>query len=256
MRTQRLIATLATAAALLGLVACGDDSDDSGNGSKPKPPEPPGQTTGPNGEEATPTSALKLSTEEIEQVKAGGYTAALTWHQSSDFTTAVTAGAEDEFAKLGIDIVATTNANLDPGKQKNDIETVLAKRPSVMLTLPVDPVTTASAYRAATRAGTKLVLLSNVPKGFSHGEDYVAVVTDDLFQMGKQAADALAAAIGNEGKVAYFFHDASYYVTNQRDLAFWRSRRRSRPTTRRSRSSPRRVLPIPTRRRTRRTPPC
>jgi len=46
------------------------------------------------------------------------------------------------------------------------------------------------------------------------------VVTDDLFQMGKQAADALAAAIGKKGKVAWIFHDAQYYVTNQRDNAF------------------------------------
>ncbi len=227
MRTHRLIATLATLA-VLGLAACGNSSspDDGGGGGGSAGPAPikasktVGETTGPNGETATPTSALKLSDSEIEKVKAGNYTAALTWHQSSDFTTAVTAGAKDEFAKLGITIVATTNANFDPGKQKNDIETVLAKKPSVMLSLPVDPVTTASAYRAANEAGTKLVLLSNVPKGFSQGKDYVTVVTDDLFQMGKQAADALAAAIGGEGKVAYFFHDASYYVTNQRDQAF------------------------------------
>jgi ribose transport system substrate-binding protein len=223
MRRHQLIATLATFVALIGVAACGDD-DDGGGGdadtSAIKSSKAVGKTTGPNGEQATPTSALKLSPDEIDEVKAGNYTAALTWHQSSDFTTAVTAGAKDEFAKLGIEVVATTNANFDPGKQKNDIETVLAKRPSVMLTLPVDPVTTASAYRAANRAGTKLVLLSNVPEGFSHGEDYVAVVTDDLFQMGKQAADALASAIGGEGKIAYFFHDASYYVTNQRDQAF------------------------------------
>jgi ribose transport system substrate-binding protein len=225
MRTHRVNATLATAVAVLGLAACGD-SDDGGGGAGSAGPAPikasrtVGETTGPNGEKATPTSALELSEAEIEKVKAGGYTAALTWHQSSDFTSAVTAGAEDELAKLGIRVVATTNANFDPGKQKNDIETVLAKKPSVMLTLPVDPVTTASAYRAANRAGTKLVLLSNVPEGFSQGKDYVTVVTDDLFQMGQQAADALAAAIGGEGEVAYFFHDASYYVTNQRDQAF------------------------------------
>ncbi len=226
MRTHRVVATLATAVAVLALAACGDSADAEGGGAGATGPAPikasksVGETTGQSGEKATPTSALKLSAAEIEEVKAGDHTAALTWHQSSDFTTAVTAGAKDEFAKLGIDIVATTNANFDAGKQKNDIETVLAKKPSVMLTLPVDPVTTAAAYRAANEAGTKLVLLSNVPKGFTQGKDYVTVVTDDLFEMGKQAADALAAAIGGEGKVAYFFHDASYYVTNQRDQAF------------------------------------
>src|SRR4029079_5959378 len=38
--------------------------------------------------------------------------------------------------------------------------------------------------------------------------------------MGKQAADALAAAMGKKGKGAWIYHDAQYYVTNQRDNAF------------------------------------
>ena len=64
------------------------------------------------------------------------------------------------------------------------------------------------------------MLLSNLPPGFVQGKDYVTVATDNLYQMGKDAADALAAAIGDEGKIAYMYHDASYYVTNQRDQAF------------------------------------
>jgi len=124
------------------------------------------------------------------------------------------------FKQLGIRVIAQTNANFDAAKQKADVETVEAKKPSVLLTLPVDPVVTASAYKAAAKRGTKIVLLSNVPKGMKYGRDYVTVVTDDLFQMGKHAADALAAAIGGKGTVAYFFHDANYYVTNQRDQAF------------------------------------
>jgi ribose transport system substrate-binding protein len=179
-----------------------------------------GTTHGPAGEKATPTSALTLSAAEIAKVRQGHYTAALVWHQTSDFENAVTAGARDEFKLLGIRIVATTIANFDAGKQKSDIETVMAKKPTVMLTLPVDPVATASAYKAAAQAGTKIVLLSNVPKGFKQGRDYVSVITDDLFQMGKHAADALAYAIGDKGTIAYFFHDANYYVTNQRDQAF------------------------------------
>ena len=35
--------------------------------------------------------------------------------------------------------------------------------------------------------------------------------------MGAKAADAMAAAIGDKGKVGYLFHDANFYVTNQRD---------------------------------------
>jgi ribose transport system substrate-binding protein len=179
-----------------------------------------GTTRGPNGERPAPTSDLRLSSSEIAKVRAGHYTAALVWHESSDFTSAVDAGARDEFSVLGIKVVAETSANFDAAKQTSDIETVQAKRPSALLTLPVDPVATASAYKAAARQGTKIVLLSSVPQGMKYGRDYVNLVTDDLFQMGKRAADALAAAIGGKGKIAYFFHDANHFVTNQRDQAF------------------------------------
>jgi len=218
--TARRSAIVAALAVTIG--ACGPASDDGAAPSVPriKSSRALGTTRGPNGERPTPNSALRLSSNEIAKVRAGRYTAALVWHEGSDFTGAVDAGVRDEFSVLGIRVVAETSANFDAAKQKADVETVQAKRPSVLLTLPVDPVVTASAYQAAARQGTKIVLLSSVPQGMTYGRDYVNLVTDDLFQMGKRAADALAAAIGGKGKIAYFFHDANHYVTNQRDQAF------------------------------------
>lgn len=219
-RTGRRSAIVAALAVTIG--ACGPASDDGAAPSVPriKSSRALGTTRGPNGERPTPNSALRLSSNEIAKVRAGRYTAALVWHDGSDFTGAVDAGVRDEFSMLGIKVVAETSANFDAAKQKADVETVQAKRPSVLLTLPVDPVVTASAFQAAARQGTKIVLLSSVPQGMMYGRDYVNLVTDDLFQMGKRAADALAAAIGGKGKIAYFFHDANHYVTNQRDQAF------------------------------------
>jgi len=179
-----------------------------------------GETVGPDGEKATPTSALVLTDAETAKLKEGKYTAALCWHTAADFVNAVTAGATDEFNRFGATVVAQTDADFNAAKQKNDIETVLAKKPSVILALPLDPVTSAEALKPAVAAGVKIVLLSNKPKNFVQGRDYVTIVTDDLFQMGKHAADALAAVIGNKGKVGYIYHDAQYYVTNQRDNAF------------------------------------
>jgi len=219
-RTGRRSAIVAALAVTIG--ACGPASDEGAAPSIPriKSSRALGTTRGPNGERPTPNSALRLSSSEVAKVRAGRYTAALVWHEGSDFTGAVDAGVRDEFSVLGIRVVAETSANFDAAKQKADVETVQAKRPSVLLTLPVDPVVTASAYQAAARQGTKIVLLSSVPQGMTYGRDYVNLVTDDLFQMGKRAADALAAAIGGKGKIAYFFHDANHYVTNQRDQAF------------------------------------
>ena len=203
MSFKRLIIGLAVAGAVLGLASA-----------------IAGETVGPGGEQATPSSALTLSDAEVAKLRQGKYTAALLWHTSSDFVNAVTAGASDEFARLGITVVAQTDAGFDAAKQKSDVETILAKKPSAILALPLDPVTAAEAFKPAVASGVKIVLLSNRPKDFVQGHDYVAIVTDDLFAMGKHAADALAEAIGKKGKVAWIYHDAQYYVTNQRDNAF------------------------------------
>ena len=178
------------------------------------------QTVGPNGEAATPSSALTLTDAEVAKLKEGKYSAALVWHTSSDFISAVTAGAIHEFDRAGIKVVATTDAGFDSAQQLSDVETVMAKSPSVILALPLDPIGSAKAFQAAKEKGVELVFLSNVPAGYKQGVDYVSIVTDDLSQMGKQAADALAKSLLNKGKVAWIFHDAQYYVTNQRDNAF------------------------------------
>jgi ribose transport system substrate-binding protein len=178
------------------------------------------QTVGPNGEAATPSSALTLTDAEVAKLKEGKYAAALVWHTSSDFISAVTAGAIHEFDRAGIKVVATTDAEFDSARQLSDVETVMAKSPSVILALPLDPIGSAKAFQAAKERGVQLVFLSNVPAGYKQGADYVSIVTDDLFEMGKEAADALAKSLLNKGKVAWIFHDAQYYVTNQRDNAF------------------------------------
>jgi len=177
-------------------------------------------TVGPNGEAATPSSALTLTDAEVAKLKEGKDSAAFVWHTSSDFISAVTAGASHEFDRAGIKVVATTDAGFDSARQLSDVETVMAKSPSVILALPLDPISSAKAFQAAKEKGVELVFLSNVPAGYKQGADYVTVVSDDLFQMGKQAADVLARSLLKKGKVAWIFHDAQYYVTNQRDNAF------------------------------------
>ncbi|MCV3206163.1 substrate-binding domain-containing protein [Mesorhizobium sp. YC-39] len=179
-----------------------------------------GVTTGPNGEKPVPASTLTLTAAEEQQIKDGKFTAALVWHEMSEYTNAVNSGARDEFKRLGIEVVAQTDAGFDASRQKSDVETVMAKKPSIILSLPVDPATAASVYDPARQAGVKLGFVDNSPAGYKQGQDYVTIVSDDLFQMGSKAGIAMAEALGKKGKVGYIFHDADFYVTNQRDGAF------------------------------------
>ena len=77
-------------------------------------------TRGPGGEAATPSGEIVLSAGEAAEVQSGGYTAALLWHTAGAFTDAVSQGARDAFAELGIEVIAETNAQFDAAQQAND----------------------------------------------------------------------------------------------------------------------------------------
>lgn len=175
------------------------------------------ETRGPNGELPVDSSNVAVSDEDAMTIKEGKFKVALLMHESSDWVNAVLTGAQDRFAELGIEVVAVTDAEQDPNKQRTDIETALALNPDVIVTLIIDPVSSAVALKQAVDKGVKIVLISNQPQDFVYGTDYAGIVTDDLYAMGKSVAEMIGDDLGGEGEVALMYHDANYYVTNQRD---------------------------------------
>lgn len=176
---------------------------------------------GPHGEDPSPASVADLTDDEVAQVKALGATAAIVMHYGgNDWATAQIAGLKARFAELGIDVVATTDANFDPGQQVSDIETVMAKNPDIIVSIPTDPVATAAAYKAAADAGVKLVFMDNVPDGLEAGQDYVSVVSADNYGNGVVSAHLMAKALSGSGKIGLIYHDADFFVTQQRYQGF------------------------------------
>ena len=155
------------------------------------------ETRGPQGEPPASYESITLTKADTEKLKAGNYKAAILMHTSADWTNAVIAGAEAQFKALGIKVVAVTDAEMDPNKQRTDIETTLALKPDIIITLVIDPVSGAVALRQAVDKGAKIVLISNLPSGFVHGKDYVGIVTDDLFQMGKATAEMIGDSLND-----------------------------------------------------------
>ncbi len=174
-------------------------------------------TSGPNGEAATPAASLVLGDEDVAKLKEGGFTAAFTWHELYDWSSAVSRGAQDEFARLGIKVVAETNAGFDAARQTADVETVLALNPSIMISLPVDSEAGKATYGKVAAAGTRLVFIDNAAAGLTQGQDFVTTVTSDRAVIGARTAEAMNEALGGTGKIGYIFHDANFQVTNQRD---------------------------------------
>ncbi len=176
---------------------------------------------GPNGETPSPASTADLTPEEIAKIKALNAKAAIVMHYGgNDWATAQTNGLKSEFEKLGIKVIATTDANFKPDKQVSDIETVMTQNPNIIVSIPTDPVATASAYKKAAAAGTKLVFMDNIPQGLTAGKDYVSVVSADNYGNGVVAAHQMAKAIGGKGKIGVVFHQADFFVTKQRYQGF------------------------------------
>lgn len=172
---------------------------------------------GPNGEDPSPASSADLTADEIAKVKGLGATAAIVMHYGgNDWATAQIAGLKSEFGTLGIKVIATTDADFKPDKQVSDLETVLAQKPSIIVSIPTDPVATASAYKAAAASGAKLVFMDNVPQGLTAGKDYVSVVSADNYGNGVVSAHELAKALGGKGTIGTIFHQADFFVTKQR----------------------------------------
>ncbi|WP_299094173.1 substrate-binding domain-containing protein [uncultured Metabacillus sp.] len=176
---------------------------------------------GPNGETAVPAATLQLSEEDVKKIKEGNFKAAISMHYAgNDFSTAIINGVKETFEKMGIEVVAVTDAQFKPEKQISDIETIMAKKPDIIVSLPVDPVATAPAFKNAAEAGVKLIFMDNVPKGFQAGKDYVSVVSSDNYGNGIYAGEVMGEVLKGKGKIGVIFHDVDFFVNNQRKEAF------------------------------------
>lgn len=176
---------------------------------------------GPNGETPSGFETTELTDEEVAQIQAGGYTAAIVMHYAgNDWSTAQVEGLKAEFARLNIEVVAVTDAEFKPEKQVSDIETVMALKPDIIVSIPTDPVATSAAFKKAAAAGIKLVFMDNVPADMVGGKDYVAVVSADNKGNGVASAHLMAKALNGEGTIGLIYHDADFFVTKQRFEGF------------------------------------
>jgi ribose transport system substrate-binding protein len=178
-------------------------------------------STGPNGESPTSPSEVVLTAEELAQVAEMGATAAIVMHYGgNDWSQAQIAGLRATFDELGIEVISETDADFSAETQVADIENALVLDPSIIVSIPTDPVATSTAYQEAADQGVQIVFMDNVPAGFVAGENYVSAVSADNYGNGVASAHLMAQALNGEGEIGVIFHDADFFVTRQRYDAF------------------------------------
>lgn len=176
---------------------------------------------GPNGEDAASATIFKLTDEEKQQIKDGGFKVALSFHDiSNEFASAELEAMKSTFESLGIEIVGVTDAGFKVEQQVSDIESLLALQPDVLLSTPVDPISTEAAYRSAISKGSKIVFMENIGANMTAGNDYVTCIAADNYGNGVAAADIMAQALGEQGNVGIIFYDSNFFVTTQRSDGF------------------------------------
>jgi ribose transport system substrate-binding protein len=174
---------------------------------------------GPNGETVTlDVDSLKLTTAEVEKVKAMNLKVGLPWHVlQGEYFTAWQKGTHDACEYLNMKIVAETDAGFDPAKQKSDIESMMPLKPDVLIAAPADVTTGAEAFRPAVDAGIKLSLISNIPLGYKKGVDYIGLSTSNCHDIGVFANETAKELLGEGGKIGLLIWAQEYWFANYAD---------------------------------------
>ena len=171
---------------------------------EPMPLSPLGQVVvgHPDGPEAASPDSITFTPEELETLKNGNFTAAISMNlMDAAWPTLQVAGIRSGLTEYGIELVAVTEAKGQPGTQLNDLEQLAARQPDVILSIPIDPVSSSPVFKRIGEQGIKIVFIDNVPIEMEPGKDYVSVIASDNEANGYFSAKAMAEKMGGIGKV-------------------------------------------------------
>lgn len=182
------------------------------------------KTRGPQGEKPIWFSEiLSLTPEEVEEVRSKHLRVAFICQDMHSAEEARVMGAKQALEDLNMELVSITDCEMDPAKQQQNIENVSALKPDAIISLAIDPVQAAEAFRPCLENDVILAFMSGVPEGYVMGKDYAGMATDDCYAMGQRAAEVLADSLRNEGKkgrIGFVYHGIRFWNTNEWDKGF------------------------------------
>ena len=176
---------------------------------------------GPRGEEGVLYTEIQITDAQKEKIRAGNFTAAISmgW-LGDDWASQQLLGLKETFAELGIEVVAETNANWEDARQISDLDAISVLKPDLVVSIPLNTATTASAFQRLADAGSQIVFIDQAADGMQPGEDYVSVISSDNLALGMYLADLLNDAVGGKGDVAAMYYANDFHVTNLRYIGF------------------------------------
>ena len=177
---------------------------------------------GPFGEKAEGPEMLALIEMEKDLIRKKECTAAISFHYTGKaWMRLMEKGIRSVFDELGITLSAVMDAHFDPEMQARQLDSVSYMKTDILIAMPVNTKETADAFRKAIESGTKLILISNVPEGFSRN-DYASCVSVNEHSHGRNMGYGLGEFMMRNGlrnAALVRFDNEDFYATKQRDVA-------------------------------------
>lgn len=164
-----------------------------------------------------------LGPAELKNLKENHYTAVICMQGfqdvRNDWSRLQIKGISETFEDLGIELIAVTDGEFEIDKQIADYKNVIALKPDIIVTIPLDTEKCALVLREAVTQGIKLVFIDNVPEDFVPGKDYIGMVMADSFANGWYSGDLLARRLSGKGKVALLHWRNRMFTCDERSRA-------------------------------------
>lgn len=177
---------------------------------------------GPFGEKAESADVLILSEDEKEKIRRKNYTAAISFHYTGKaWMRLQEKGIKKIFDDLGISLIAITDAHFDAELQCKQLESIKFLKPDILISIPVDVKSTADAFRSIADSDMKLVLITNIPDGFTP-KDYISCISVNEHSHGSSMGHGLGEYMVRHGlkNVGLICHgEQNFFATKQRDSA-------------------------------------
>ena len=134
---------------------------------------------------------------------------------------AIEKGVREKAAEYGITVAATAATDFDPAKEAAAVETVMASKPDILVTIPVDPIAGAADYKPALDAGTTIVFYDNPVDGWTAGNQYVDHQHRRPLPHGQgRGRPARPRRSNGTGTYGFIQLDVVFYNSNNREKGF------------------------------------
>jgi galactofuranose transport system substrate-binding protein len=205
-------------AALLLVSACAKSEDNGSSDAATAPASAAAQVA----QSAAPGSAT-CSIDQFGGSKIDLKTAKVGFSQSekeaNPFRIAETKSIKDEAAAQGIADLKTANAASQFNKQISDVEQMIDSGVQVLVIAPLNSDGWDSVFAKASAKHIPIITIDRKINA-TPCKDYLTFIGSDFAEQGKRAADEMAKAMGNKGKVAILLGAPGNNVTTLRTSGF------------------------------------